>query len=81
MSEIRVNAKNIMDFRVSSKVIEPKDGDKFVATEIKFLITDGAEKFSDILYAIASSVPIDVTFTSNQLKFDVDKKTGELNAQ
>lgn len=76
MAEIKVNAKNIMDFRVSSKVIEPKDGDKFVATEIKFLITDGAEKFSDILYAIAQSVPIDVTFTSNQLKMDVDSKTG-----
>ena len=79
MSEIRVTSKNIMDFRVTSKVVEPKDDAKYVATEIKFVITDNAKKYDDILQALASDVPMDVTFTSNQLKMDIDLKTGEMN--
>jgi hypothetical protein len=75
MSEIRVMSKNIMDFRVTSKVIEPKDAPKYVATEIKFVITDNAKKYDDILQGMAADVPMDVTFSSNQLKMDVDGRS------
>lgn len=80
MSEIRVTAKNIMDFKYGVKLVEPKDGDPIVVTEIKFTTTDSPAKFTDIIEATASKVPIDITFTSNQLKFDVDRRNAENKA-
>ena len=75
-NEIRVTAKNIMDFKYGVKMVEPKEGDPIVVTEIKFTTTDSPSKFTDIIEATASRVPIDITFSSSQLKFDVH--TGEI---
>lgn len=57
-------------------LVEPKEGDPFVATEIKFLVLDDVGKFADILRCMAQRVPVNVTFSSDQLKLNIN--TGEI---
>ena len=64
-------AKNIQDMRVQVKIVEDKEGNRDILTQITFLTTTDPDTFTPILRAIANRHNVDVLFASNQLTMEV----------
>jgi len=64
-------ARNIQDMRVQVKVVEDKDGNRDILTQITFLTNTDPDTFTPVLRAMANRHDVNVLFTSNQLTMEV----------
>lgn len=82
MPENKITVKSINNLSVKGKIVEEPDPDdknnkiKKLVTEVKFIYEGAPGRFDDVLAAVTTDTPVDVTFMSPQysLGLSVDGK-------
>lgn len=79
MPENKVTVKSINNLSVKGKIIEepdPNDSNKKIkklVSEVKFVYEGAPGRFDDVLAAITTDAPVDVTFMSPQYSLGLGK--------
>ena len=71
---LSVNLKSVRNVEIKSKVMEVKDLPPKVVTAVKFEYDGEPSQMQDILLLEAQGKPVDASFRTPQLAFDLDKK-------
>jgi imidazoleglycerol phosphate dehydratase HisB len=69
--EIAAKATKVKDIRIQVKVIEDKDGNRDILTQVSFLTNTDPDVFTPVLQALTNHHNVDVTFASEQLAMNV----------